>query len=72
MSSMRLALEGGSPSVPDYLVEHNWERFRKSTQEEIDAVVSVLKSGHLSSAQGFGMPQAEGLAACRRDYFPVC
>jgi dTDP-4-amino-4,6-dideoxygalactose transaminase len=42
-------------------VAHNWERFRKSTQEEIDAVVSVLKSGHLSIAQGSGMPQAEGL-----------
>ena len=60
-SSTRLALDGGPPSVPGHLGEHNWERFRKSTQEEIDAVVSVLKSGHLSIAQGFGMPQAEGL-----------
>ena len=62
MSNMnKLAIEGGSPSVPGHLVEHDWERFRKSTQEENDAVVSVLQSGHLSIAQGFGMPEAEGL-----------
>ena len=60
-NTLKLALEGGRPSVPEHLVEHDWERFRKATQEEIDAVVSVLQSGHLSIAQGFGMPQAEAL-----------
>ena len=57
----KLAIEGGSPSVSAPLLGHDWERFRKATQEEIDAVVSVLQSGHLSIAQGFGMPEAEGL-----------
>ena len=47
--------------MPQHLVEHDWERFRKATEEEIAAVVSVLKSGHLSIAQGSGMPQAEAL-----------
>jgi perosamine synthetase len=61
MSNRILALEGGEPVVPARLVAHNWERFRKSTQEEIDAVVEVLKSGHLSIAQGSGMPQAEAM-----------
>lgn len=32
-----------------------------ATAEEIDAVTQVLESGHLSIAQGFGMPQAEAL-----------
>lgn len=56
-----LAIAGGRPVVPRRLVEVEWERFRKASQEEIDAVVAVLKSGHLSIAQGYGMPQAEGL-----------
>lgn len=59
--SGKLAILGGKPSVPNQLVEHDWERYRKSTQEEIDAVVDVLKSGHLSIAAGKGMPQAEAL-----------
>ena len=57
----KLAIEGGAPSVPEHLVKHNWERFRNATDEEIEAVVAVLRSGHLSIAQGFGMPQAEAL-----------
>ena len=57
----KLAIEGANPTVPKKLVEHNWERFRKSTPEEIDAVVKVLESGHLSIASGFGMPQADAL-----------
>ena len=57
----KLALEQGEPIVPEHLVAHDWERFRKSSQEEIDAVVAVLRSGHLSIAQGSGMPNAEGL-----------
>ena len=57
----KLALEQGEPSVPKELVAHDWERFRKATREEIDAVVAVLESGHLSIAQGSGMPNAEGL-----------
>lgn len=60
-SADKLAIEGGRPSVPAHLVEHDWERFRKATREEIDAVTQVLESGHLSIAQGFGMPEAEGL-----------
>jgi len=60
-NSSTLAIEGGVPSVPKDIVDHDWERFRKSTQEEIDAVVSVLKGGHLSIAQGFGMPEGEAL-----------
>ena len=57
----RLAIDGGKPAVPENFVAHNWERFRKSTQEEIAAVVEVLKSGHLSIALGKGMPNAEAL-----------
>ena len=53
----KLALDGGEPAVPEHLVAHDWERFRKSTPEEIDAVVEVLKSGHLSIAMGKGMPK---------------
>lgn len=55
----RLALEGGRPSVPKRLLKHDWERFRKATQEEIKAVVAVMKSGHLSIAGSLGMPQAD-------------
>ena len=57
----KLAIDGGKPAVPENLVAHNWERFRKSTPEEIAAVVEVLKSGHLSIAMGKGMPNAEAL-----------
>ena len=59
--TQRLAIDGGKPAVPETLVAHDWERFRKSTPEEIAAVVEVLKSGHLSIAMGKGMPNAEGL-----------
>jgi len=61
MPKSRLALDGARPAVPATLVSHDWERFRKSDKEEIDAVVDVLKSGHLSIAMGKGMPNAEGL-----------
>ena len=57
----KLALDGGRPTVPKHMVQHNWERFRKGTREEIEAVSAVLESGHLSIAMGSGMPQAEGL-----------
>ena len=60
-TSSPLALDDGPPAVPDHLIAHDWERFRKATPEEIDAVVTVLKSGHFSIAQGSGMPNAEGL-----------
>jgi dTDP-4-amino-4,6-dideoxygalactose transaminase len=56
-----LALEGGSPSVPHELIAHDWERYRKAGDEEIDAVTAVLRSGHLSIAAGAGMPQADAL-----------
>ena len=59
--SEKLALEGGRPSVPEQLVAHDWERFRKANQEEIDAVVAVLKSGHLSISGSLGMPQADAM-----------
>jgi len=61
-STEQLALDGGQPSVPEDLIQHDWERFRKATQEEIEAVVAVLESGHLSIAAGSGMPQSEALA----------
>lgn len=59
--SKKLALEGGKPTVPPRLVEHDWERFRKGTPEEIEAVTRVLESGHLSIAGTLGMPQADAL-----------
>ena len=57
----KLALEGGQPCVPPGLVAHDWERFRKANDEEVEAVVSVLRSGHLSIAMPVGMPQADAL-----------
>ena len=57
----KLALNGGQPSVPKHLMAHDWDRFRKCTKEEIQAVVGVLQSGHLSIAAGYGMPNAEAL-----------
>jgi len=57
----RLALEGGRPTVPQHLIEHDWERYRKATREEIDAVTAVLESGHLSIAMPKGMPQADAM-----------
>ena len=57
----KLALEGGQPAVPKHLVEHFWQRYRKCSQEEIDAVVEVLKSGHLSIAADKGMPNTMAL-----------
>src|SRR5438552_493320 len=56
-----LALEGGPPCVPPHLVAHDWERLRKATREEIDAVVKVMESGHLSIVMAKGMPNAEAL-----------
>ena len=41
----KLALDGGQPSVPKHLMAHDWDRFRKCTEEEIEAVVGVLQSG---------------------------
>ena len=67
----KLALDNGQPCVPKQLVAHDWERFRKSTKEEIDAVVAVLESGHLSIAQGSGMPNAEGLEREFAEYVGV-
>ena len=64
----KLALDGGAPAVAEHLVAHDWERLRKSTQEEIDAVVEVLRSGHLSIVMGKGMPNAEGLEREFADY----
>ena len=57
----KLALEGGKPAVPMDLMAHDWERYRKANDEEIEAVASVLRSGHLSIALPVGMPQADGL-----------
>ena len=57
----KLALEGGRPSVPAQLVTHDWERYRKANDEDVEAVVSVLRSGHLSIALPVGMPQADAL-----------
>ena len=59
----RLALEGGRPSVPEHLMAHDWERYRKASDEEIEAVAAVLRSGHLSIAGSVGMPQADALEA---------
>lgn len=71
MPRSNLALDGAQAAVPAALVSHDWERFRKSTQEEIDAVVEVLKSGHLSIAMGKGMPNAEGLEREFAEYVGV-
>ena len=57
----KLALNGGEPAVSKSLVAHDWERFRKGTPEEIEAVTRVLESGHLSIAGSLGMPQADAL-----------
>jgi dTDP-4-amino-4,6-dideoxygalactose transaminase len=57
----KLALDGGRPSVPRHLLADDWERYRKATDEEIEAVNAVLRSGHLSIAMPTGMPQADAL-----------
>jgi len=57
----KLALEGGRPSVPAQLMAEDWERYRKANDEEVEAVVAVLRSGHLSIALPVGMPQADAL-----------
>ena len=57
----RLALDGGTPSVPQHLVVQDWERYRKASEAEIEAVSAVLRSGHLSIAGSVGMPQADAL-----------
>jgi len=61
MSLEKLAIDGGAPAVPEHLAAHDWERLRKASLEEIEAVVEVLKSGHFSIVMGHGMPNAEGL-----------
>ena len=58
---MRLALEGGPPAVAPDLLTHDWERYRKADDEEVEAVSEVLRSGHLSIAMPVGMPQADAL-----------
>ena len=58
-----LALEGGKPSVPQDLIAHDWERYRKATDEEVETVAAVLRSGHLSIALPIGMPQSDALGA---------
>jgi len=57
----KLAIEGGQPTVPIHLVEHNWQRFRKATQEEKDAVQAVLDRGLLGITAGEGLPNSEAL-----------
>lgn len=57
----KLALDGGQPVVPEHLVAHDWERYRIATEEEIEAVVKVMRSGHLSIALPIGLPQSEAL-----------
>ena len=58
---MKLALEGSPPAVSPDLLSHDWERYRKATDEEVEAVSQVLRSGHLSIAMPVGMPQADAL-----------
>lgn len=58
---MKLALEGGTPAVTPDLLTHDWERYRKANDEEVEAVSGVLRSGHLSIAMPVGMPQADAL-----------
>ena len=57
----QLAIEGGQPAVPKCLVEHNWQRYRKATQEEKDAVGAVLDRGLLGIAAGEGLPNTAAL-----------
>lgn len=58
-----LAIDGGEPAVPKHLVEHNWQRYRKATQEEKEAVVAVLDSGLLGITAGKGLPNSAALEA---------
>ena len=57
----RLAIDGGNPAVPKQLVEHNWQRYRKATQEEKDTVAAVLDGGLLGIAAGKGLPNTAAL-----------
>jgi len=57
----KLAIDGGDPAVPKHLVEHNWQRYRKATQEEKDTVVAVLESGLLGITAGEGLPNSAAL-----------
>jgi dTDP-4-amino-4,6-dideoxygalactose transaminase len=59
--SEKAALLGGDPAVPEHLVAHNWQRYRKSTEEEIESVVKVLESGLLGITAGEGLPQTAAL-----------
>lgn len=57
----KLAIEGGQSVVPAQLMAHDWERYRKANDEEVEAVAAVLRSGHLSIALPGGMPHADAL-----------
>ena len=57
----KLALDGGHPSVPKKLMAENWDHYRKASDEEVQAVSAVLRSGHLSIALPIGIPQADEL-----------
>ncbi len=57
----KLAIDGGKPVVSEKLIAHDWERYRKANDEEVEVVSAVLRSGHLSIALPVGMPQADAL-----------
>ena len=57
----KLALDGGTPAVPPALMQWDWERYRPASDEEIEEVTAVLRSGHLSIALPKGMPQSDAL-----------
>ena len=59
--AQNLAIDGGQPTVPKQLVEHNWQRYRKASQEEKKAVAVVLDGGLLGIAAGKGLPNTAAL-----------
>ena len=59
--AQKLAIDGGQPTVPKQLVEHNWQRYRKATQEEKETVAAVLDGGLLGIAAGKGLPNTAAL-----------
>ena len=61
--SEELALEGGTPAIPQSLMQWDWERYRPADEKEIEAVTAVLRSGHLSVALPIGMPQSDALGS---------
>jgi len=60
-TASKLAIDGGKPVVSEKLIAHDWERYRKANDEEVEVVSAVLRSGHLSIALPVGMPQADAL-----------